>query len=611
MKGVNHCREEGAMSRFYHFIYGGKYRSFNILSTFAIIIATGAFPGAFANSPSSYSSLLGDKDGFGFGMQEGDIRPASIFDNREPDDPFFTDTWSVPTEGFYPSVHFSYTQSFSPPLDTVISAELSMFTLGISDGDSQVVGSDTDIQLFLDDVELPGAFDDVDQFDFYTDVGWAEEAGLITIEIPEEIFAHFADGELVVKFEIHQLGTAPSVDGFSIDYSEVIFHYESETTMPSLFRSHLIGAEEVPPVDTHTKAWAEFELNDAETELRFGALVRNVVDATSVHIHCGAEGENGPPGVTLFDDGPVSVEEERFESEIDAPDPGNACGWANLTALIAAMRSGHTYLNVHTLAHPNGEIRGQIEPVPPALPDLIIAHLAFSPKTPDTTDTIRIRALVKNVGDGVSDASTLLLKIGDEPGETYGIPRLEPGEHYPVFRQEVLTTPGEYQITATADADHEVSEEDEGNNVATDFITVLPPPEPRLFGAELTGDEVVPPVDTDARAWIEFELNPAETRLSFRALVREIVDATAARIHCGHASENGPVGITIYENSPVSIEEEHFEGVITDPDPGNACGWADLAAVVDAMRSDQAYASIATLEHPEVEIRGQVEPVLP
>jgi len=36
-------------------------------------------------------------------------------------------------------------------------------------------------------------------------------------------------------------------------------------------------------------------------------------------------------------------------------------GIADLQELLAQMRAGQTYVNVHTLANPGGEIRGQVE----------------------------------------------------------------------------------------------------------------------------------------------------------------------------------------------------------------------------------------------------------
>ena len=48
------------------------------------------------------------------------------------------------------------------------------------------------------------------------------------------------------------------------------------------------------------------------------------------------------------------------QGTITAPDPGNGCGWADFAAMIGAIKSGNTYVNVHTAANPAGEIRGQI-----------------------------------------------------------------------------------------------------------------------------------------------------------------------------------------------------------------------------------------------------------
>ncbi|GAP63268.1 hypothetical protein ARMA_1691 [Ardenticatena maritima] len=131
------------------------------------------------------------------------------------------------------------------------------------------------------------------------------------------------------------------------------------------FSANLRGANEVPPVSTDTLGRARFRLSQDETSLRYRVLVRDLVDGTAAHIHCGAPGVNGPVGATLFSGGPVSITFGVLTQGIlTAPDPGNGCGWLTLADMVAAMRAGDTYVNVHTLANPGGEIRGQIVPLP-------------------------------------------------------------------------------------------------------------------------------------------------------------------------------------------------------------------------------------------------------
>ena len=180
---------------------------------------------------SQANSLLGDKDGFGMGLLEGDIRSAgsSEFDMREADDPYFTDVW--PASSGVGSYTFSYTHSFPVPPIQITEAELKLFTLGIQDGDTQVFGSNTDVLLFIDNMEVLHAFDNIDQFDNYPGIGWAESASIVTIDIPSAMLNAFDDGIVTIKFEVKQLGTAVSIDGFAIDYSELIFVPEPATLL--------------------------------------------------------------------------------------------------------------------------------------------------------------------------------------------------------------------------------------------------------------------------------------------------------------------------------------------------------------------------------------------
>jgi hypothetical protein len=93
--------------------------------------------------------------------------------------------------------------------------------------------------------------------------------------------------------------------------------------------------------------------------------VSNMVGVTQSHIHIGPPGVNGPIVVFLFGLVPGGVDatgllaKGSFTQANLIPRPAIGFG-GTLAELLAAMRAGHAYANVHTLAHPGGEIRAQI-----------------------------------------------------------------------------------------------------------------------------------------------------------------------------------------------------------------------------------------------------------
>ena len=134
------------------------------------------------------------------------------------------------------------------------------------------------------------------------------------------------------------------------------------------FVAPLSGDEEVPPVDTPATGFASFQLNDNH-ELDFTLIVANIEQVTQAHIHCGAAGVNGPVVAFLFepDMAGVTVNGMLSEGTLTAADvlprpnsPECPGGVADFDHLIAQMRSGYIYVNVPTLNHFGGEIRGQI-----------------------------------------------------------------------------------------------------------------------------------------------------------------------------------------------------------------------------------------------------------
>jgi hypothetical protein len=107
---------------------------------------------------------------------------------------------------------------------------------------------------------------------------------------------------------------------------------------------HLSGANEVPPVTT--AASGDGTISIADDGAVSGSVTTKGIQATAAHIHLGAAGKNGPVVVPFTKDG------DTFK----AP-PG-----AKLDAAqMKAFKAGDLYFNVHSAAHPGGEIRAQLK----------------------------------------------------------------------------------------------------------------------------------------------------------------------------------------------------------------------------------------------------------
>ena len=116
-----------------------------------------------------------------------------------------------------------------------------------------------------------------------------------------------------------------------------------------LFAARMNGGQEVPAVTTNALGLATFHLNDTRDTLCFEMTATGLSGSvTGIHIHEGAAGTNG--GV-LVDMMPY-LSGNRLK--------GTLTGSALTTALVQKMFAGQLYLNLHTAANANGEIRGQI-----------------------------------------------------------------------------------------------------------------------------------------------------------------------------------------------------------------------------------------------------------
>ena len=132
------------------------------------------------------------------------------------------------------------------------------------------------------------------------------------------------------------------------------------------FVAHLSGENEVPAVDTLAQGQANFQLNKTGDEIRYKLIAANIEDILQSHIHMAPAGVNGPVVVWLYPSAPpAELIPGRYsgvvaEGTITADDLVGPLAGHPLSDLLDAMMNGNTYVNVHTIANPSGEIRGQI-----------------------------------------------------------------------------------------------------------------------------------------------------------------------------------------------------------------------------------------------------------
>jgi hypothetical protein len=239
------------------------------------------------------------------------------------------------------------------------------------------------------------------------------------------------------------------------------------------FEAQLSGANEAPPVETGASGRAVTVLDDGLSTLYYRVAVSDIISVTAAHIHAGIPGENGPVVFPLFDGtGDFS--------------PGNPISGTLPISItqVAALVAGNYYVNVHTEANPDGEIRGQLG--------------LFKPLTG--------------------------------------------------------------------------------------------------FHADLSGAEEVPPVDTEATGDGEFDLNEEMDMLHYLLSVQDIADISAAHIHRGPPGVNGPVVFPLYGGTGDFGPDDPISGDLM-------LGPQDLLDLLTGFL----YANVHTTAYPDGEIRGQIE----
>jgi hypothetical protein len=134
--------------------------------------------------------------------------------------------------------------------------------------------------------------------------------------------------------------------------------------------THLKGEDERPtPVDTLAQGQSIFQLSEDGTTLHYKIIASNIVDVTQAHIHLRANAAAPTGGIVVWlypSAAPLQLIPGRHdgvlaEGSVTAANFVGALAGQPMSTLVAALESGLAYSNVHTVANPPGEIRGDID----------------------------------------------------------------------------------------------------------------------------------------------------------------------------------------------------------------------------------------------------------
>jgi len=129
----------------------------------------------------------------------------------------------------------------------------------------------------------------------------------------------------------------------------------------------LNAGQETEPTSSMGSGMAQLKVNPNTGAIYGHVHLMGLTDVTAAHIHMGKAGENGAAIITLH--GNDNLMFLPHDAQLD-------------TAQLTQLNEGGLYINVHTQAHPAGELRGQIHVNTPLT---LTAHLTPEQEVPPAT----------------------------------------------------------------------------------------------------------------------------------------------------------------------------------------------------------------------------------
>ena len=359
--------------------------------------------------------------------------------------------------------------------------------------------------------------------------------------------------------------------GISVNYSQI------------LFTTSLTGSNEVPAVTTNGTATAWAVLSPDMTSLTFHITYAQLDSTfTAAHFHSGKAGTNG--GVVF----PITT----FQGN-------TATGtWNNLPdSIITQLLNGDIYMNVHSKAHPNGELRGQLEPVNGIG---FTAMLNADQETPPTASiaTGTAWAVLSNKGSMVTYSITVagLSSAFSAAHFHVGPTGVSGGVVHPI-----TFTDSSAMGTWTGVPDTLITKflnngmylnVHTSSNPAGEIRGQLTHQGEISFKADLDGAQETPSVTTPALGTAWAILSSDMKSLSYDVTYANLDSTfTAEHIHMGAMGNPGPVVM------PLTVMNNNATGTWTNfPD-----------SMIEHLIKEDLYVNVHSKKNPNGEIRGQLE----
>ncbi len=368
------------------------------------------------------------------------------------------------------------------------------------------------------------------------------------------------------------------------------------------FHVTLDTAQQTHSVNNQAFGTAVFNLSHNKAEIEFELVADSLSGAiTAAHLHFGAAGQAGPVAVDLSS----FISGNRISGTLQTS--------AGPIGLLDSMMAGNIYVNVHTMANPAGEIRGQVKmspylnfdaflntaqeiPAPSGSNATGVAWFSVS----QTMDTLWYEVQAEGLTGSITGAHIHLGSLGNTGGVAIDLSSgITQGSRIKGMITGSSINPGIVNTMLS------------GGTYLNLHTTANPAGEIRgqvyrlareAYSFSLEGEQEVPSVFTTARGSGLVTIDRDQSNAHIMMVTSDLTGPlTGAHFHVGETGVNGPV---VYNLTPLFSQ--------TGVDDAAFGYWtsADMPAFMTSnsaqFRHDSIYVNLHTAANPGGELRGQV-----